>query len=43
MKVQVKKSGGSLIVILPYIFAREYKLKEGDIVDISDIVKIEEE
>lgn len=43
MKVQVKKSGGSLIIILPYIFVRNYELKEGDEVNISDIFKVKKQ
>jgi len=39
MKTEVKKSGGSLIIILPKQFVKYHNLKEGDWVDISDIIK----
>lgn len=39
MKVQVRKNGGSMILILPKPFVKYHELEEGDWVDISDIVK----
>lgn len=39
MKTQVKKSGNSLIIRLSPDFLKFHDLKEGDWIDISDIVK----
>jgi len=38
MKVQVKQNGGSLIIIIPHNVVKFMGIKEGDWVDISDIV-----
>lgn len=42
MRTQVKKRGNSLVIVLAKEFIKFYKLKEGDWVDLSDILKIEE-
>jgi len=40
MKTQVKKWGDSKVLVLSPDFMKYMKLKEGDWVDISDIVKV---
>ena len=40
MKVQIKKIGCSKGVIFPKVFLKYMKLKEGDWVDIADILKV---
>jgi len=39
MITEIKKIGGSLVITIPTIFIKHMELKEGDLVDISDIVK----
>ena len=39
MITQIKKIGGSLVITIPTIFIKHMEFKEGDLVDISDIVK----
>ena len=39
MITQIKKIGGSLVIIIPTIFKDYMKLNEGDYIDIYDIVK----
>jgi len=43
MKVQVKKIGGSLGIVLPSTVCKYHQLKENDWIDISDIIVIPEE
>jgi len=40
MKTQVKKWGDSKVLVLSPDFMKYMELKEGDWVDISDIVKV---
>lgn len=41
MKTQIKKYGNSTVIVLSPEFIKYMNLKEGDWVDISDIVKNE--
>ena len=41
MKTQIKKIGGSKVIILSPEFLKFHDFSEGDWVDISDIVKCE--
>jgi len=40
MKTQVKKWGDSKVIILSKEFLKFHKIKTGDWVDISDIIKV---
>lgn len=40
MKTQIKKIGTSKGIILPKEFLKYMKLKEGDWLDLSDMVKV---
>lgn len=40
---QITKYGNSLVIVLDRLTQKLMDLKEGDIVDISDIVKVKEE
>lgn len=39
MKLQIKKQGTSKVLILPKPFLEYFKLKEGDWLDLSDVIK----
>lgn len=41
MRVQVKNRSGSLVIVLDPVVLKYHHLKEGDWVDISDIVKVQ--
>jgi len=43
MKVQVKKVGGSLGIILPSTLCKYHDIKENDWIDMSDIIVVPEE
>lgn len=40
MKKQIKKLGNSFVIIIDKELRQWYDLKEGDIIEISDIVKL---
>jgi len=40
MKTQIKRYGHSLIIVLSPEFLKYHKLKEGDWLDISDVIPI---
>ena len=40
MKTQIKKRGGSLVIVLSAEFVRYMDLNEGDWVDIGDLHKV---
>ena len=42
MKVQIKKTGNSLCIILPAPMVQFHDLKEKDWVDMSDIIRLPE-
>ena len=42
MKVQIKKTGNSLCIILPSPMVQFHDLKEKDWVDMSDIIRLPE-
>ena len=43
MKLQIKKRGDSKVIVLPSPFLNFHNLKEGDWLDMGDVVKVKRE